>query len=92
MSDTVIGRAVSYRSSDNSMAPYMAGVVNGLLLSPFLGAPEARVKPLHECLIGVTPNQLATVLKKWLKENPERWHDDCHVASFSALRKMCGDF
>ena len=80
-----------YKSSDSSMASYMAGVVGGLLVSPFLGAPEARVKALHQCLIGMTTNQLAATLKKWLKENPDRWHHDCHVASFSALRKMCGD-
>ncbi|MDE0384839.1 MAG: hypothetical protein OXI22_13200 [Defluviicoccus sp.] len=78
-----------HESSDNSMAWYMAGVVNGLLVSPFLGAPEARLKPLNQCLVGVSTTQLAATLKKWLRENPERWHDGCHVAAFVALKNMC---
>lgn len=79
-----------HRSSDDSMAMYMAGVVNGLLVSPFLGAPETRMKPLSQCLTNVTSTQLAATLKKWLKENPERWHEGCHLAAFLALRQICG--
>lgn len=79
------------RDSDESMASYMMGVVNGLLISPFYGAPEQRLKPLSQCLTGVTSTQLAATLKKWLKENPERWHDGCHVAASMALQRMCGN-
>ena len=41
-----------HRSSDDSMEMYMAGVVNGLLVSPFIGAREALIKPLSPLLSG----------------------------------------
>ena len=81
-----------HRHSDASIGWYMAGVVDGLLVSPFAGAPETRIKPLNQCLTGVTSTQLSATLKKWLKEHPERWHEGCHVAAFSALKQMCEDF
>ena len=34
------------------MGWYMAGVVNGLLVSPFAGAPETRIKPLNPDNLG----------------------------------------
>ena len=29
------------------------------------------------------------VMRKWLKENPERWHERCRILAYSALEEMC---
>ena len=77
--------------SSESMTSYMMGVVNGLLISPLYGAPAERATTLSQCLEGVTGTQLGATLQKWLRENPERWHEGCHLAAYMALRRLCGE-
>ena len=78
-----------HAGSENLRASYMMGIVDGLFVSPFLGAPDQRLKPLNQCLGGVTSTQLGATLKKWLDENPEYWHYGCHIAAIRALRQIC---
>ena len=80
-----------HEASENELSWHMMGVVNGLLISPFYGAPSDRMEPLSQCLREVTNKQLGAILKKWLKENPERWHEGCNIAAFQVLRRLCGD-
>ena len=68
---------------------YAAGFVNGLLISPFVGARESCVAHYSRCLEGTTDVQLAAVISCWLRENPERWHDGSHIASWIAIKRMC---
>ena len=68
---------------------YAAGFVNGLLISPFAGAWESCVSHYARCLGGTTDVQLAAVISRWLRENPERWHEGSHIASWLAIRRMC---
>ena len=68
---------------------YAAGFVNGLLISPFVGARESCVAHYARCLEGTTDVQLAAVISRWLRENPERWHEGSHIASWIAIQRMC---
>ena len=68
---------------------YVAGIVDGLHVSPFAGASKNCLRPLEQCLVGTTNTQLGAVLRKWLKANPDRWHVSCSVAAWVALREMC---
>ena len=69
---------------------YMAGFVNGLYISPFVGASSSCIEPIRTCLAGTTGRQLAAVMERWLRENPSRWHQPCHGLTWMAIRDMCG--
>ena len=68
---------------------YAAGFLNGLLISPFAGGSERCVSHYGQCLESTTDAQLAAVIRRWLNENPERWHEGSHIASWLAIRRMC---
>ena len=68
---------------------YMAGFVNGLYMSPLLGAPSECLQPLDECFEGVTGTQLEAGMRKWLDENPQRWHESCQLGTYAAISEMC---
>ena len=79
------------RLSDNEIEAYMVGVTDGLLVSPVVGASESCILHYHKCMQGMTNYQLGAVLRKWLKENPERWHQGCNIASWRAIHEMCAE-
>lgn len=68
---------------------YVAGIVDGLNVSPFAGASKNCLRPFEQCLVGTTSIQLGAVVRKWLKANPDLWHGSCSVAAWVALREMC---
>ena len=68
---------------------YAAGFVNGLFISPIAGAWESCVLNYAQCLKDTTDRQLAAVIRRWLEENPDRWHEGSHIASWLAIQRMC---
>ena len=69
-----------YQSLDKSQKNhYVMGVVDGLLLSPLLKAPETEAKDLSNCLVGVENRQLLAVVNKHMADNPELWHQPMHI-------------
>ena len=68
---------------------YMVGFVNGLYMSPALGAPSECLQSLGGCFVGVSSTQLGAVMRKWLDENPQRWHDPCLFGAYTVIREMC---
>ena len=68
---------------------YMAGFVDGLFMSPALDAPKECIRPIEECLIRVTSTQLEAVMRKWLDENPQHWHEMCQWEAYTVIREMC---
>ena len=69
---------------------YAMGVINGYIMAPMLGAPEARVSRVGRCLENMTDVQVAAIIDKWLREHPERWHYGLHFESWMAVKSMCG--
>lgn len=72
-----------------SKRSYAAGLVDGVLLAPLMGAPKARMKWLESCLVGMTDEQVAAIIVKFVNDNPARWHEPVHVQFFSAMRSAC---
>lgn len=80
----------TFRALDQpSKNVYATGLVDGILLAPFYGAPEERLNNFERCTAGMTGQQIVAIFEKHLKENPERWHHDMHIIAFSALREAC---
>lgn len=68
---------------------YAMGFLNGLLLAPLAGAPKIEVQWFERCTSGMNDNQVASIITKWLQENPARWHEGLHLSSWNALKNAC---
>ncbi len=75
--------------SDAERRAYAIGVVNGMLVSPLLGAPKERLRALERCFENMTDKQVAALLLKHIREHPERWHYGLHIESWVALKDGC---
>jgi hypothetical protein len=80
----------TFRALDQaSKNVYATGLIDGILLAPLYGAPEERLNNFEQCTVGMTGQQVVAIFGKYLKNNPERWHNSMHVIAFSALREAC---
>jgi hypothetical protein len=77
------------RMEEVEQRAYAMGIVNGILLAPLFGAPGWELKWFERCVAGMTDGQVATILRKYLRDNPGRWHETPHVPLYSAMLKVC---
>ena len=75
--------------SELSRRSYAAGLVDGMLLAPFVGAPKARLQWFETCATGMTDGQVAATISKFVNENPARWHEQVHAQFYAAMRQAC---
>jgi len=68
---------------------YAAGVTNGMLLAPLFGAPKERMTWFEGCVTEMTDTQVAAILKKYLEDNPGRWHEIPHATMYRAMINAC---
>jgi hypothetical protein len=64
---------------------YAMGAVNGMHNAPIFGAPENRTKWFDNFLAGMTDDQVAAIITKFLNDNPERWHEPLNILTYDAL-------
>lgn len=76
-------------SSELKQRAYVMGLVDGLFVSPILGAPKRRLAPFERCIEGMTDTQVAAILLKFLRDNPGRWHQSAHVSFYTAMKENC---
>jgi hypothetical protein len=75
--------------SSSEQRAYTMGIVNGLLISPFLGAEGKELNRIKKCLTGMTDSQITAIHTMYLQKNPTTWHKTPHVSFFSALIEVC---
>jgi len=75
--------------SSSQQKAYAAGVTNGMLLAPLFGAPKERLTWFESCVTGMTDIQVGAILKKYLENNPGRWHESSHITMYSAMLNAC---
>jgi len=75
--------------SDAQRRAYAMGVINGMLISPMLGAPKEKLAWLETCAERMTDEQVAAIITKHLREHPERWHYGLHLESWAAMKDAC---
>lgn len=78
------------RATDAEQRRYIMGLVDGLFLAPLVRAPKAKVIPIEKCVEGMTDEQLNAIFLKYLRNNPERWHQSAHAAFYTAIVETCG--
>jgi hypothetical protein len=75
---------------EGDRATYIAGLVDGILLSPFFGAQRNKVEWFERCTIErMTIHQVTAIVDKFMKENPNRWHESMHTLAYFAIKKAC---
>lgn len=80
----------TFRALDpTSKNVYATGLIDGILLAPLYGAPEKNLDSFEACTIGMTGQQVVAIFEKYLRDNPDRWHQSMHVIGFSAMKHAC---
>ncbi|MDY6993906.1 MAG: hypothetical protein SVR94_15065 [Pseudomonadota bacterium] len=74
---------------DISKNMYVTGLIDGMFLAPFYGAPEKQVNHLAKCTEGMTASQVRAIFDKYIKNNPEKWHQNMHVIGHNAIMAAC---
>lgn len=64
---------------------YAMGAANGMHNAEMFGAPENRTQWFVDFLGGMTNEQVAAIITKFLNDNPERWHEPLNILTYEAL-------
>jgi len=77
--------------SDTEKRAYVTGAVNGMLVAPFFGAPEENLSWLKTCSGKMSDEQLATIISRFIRDQPNQAQLNLNVVTFNALRDACRD-
>ncbi len=68
---------------------YATGAVNGMLVSPFFGAPEERVTWLKTCTANLSDEQIASIITRYINRDSAHETESLNVVTFNALKDAC---
>jgi hypothetical protein len=74
---------------DDALGVYAMGYLDALASGSFFGMNEACRSTIDKCTRGKTNVQLAAILRKFLSDNPEHWHEPANMLLYDALLKRC---
>ena len=75
--------------SDTEKRAYVTGEINGMLVAPFFGAPEENLNWLKTCSGKMSDEQLASILSRYIRDQPNQMQQHLNVVTFNALREAC---
>ena len=75
--------------SDTERRAYATGGINGMLVAPFFGAPEENLTWLKTCSAKMSDEQIAAVLTRYIREQPNGTDTNLNVITFNAMRDAC---
>lgn len=75
--------------SDLELGSYSMGYIDALAGGNIFGMNPNCLSAIEECTHGRSGHQLAAIVRKFLKENPEQWHVPAHAIMFSAILRQC---
>ena len=75
--------------SDTEKRAYATGEINGMLVAPFFGAPEENLNWLKACTGKMSDEQLASIVTRFIREQPDEMQVNLNVVTFSAVRDAC---
>ncbi|HEX6718742.1 MAG TPA: hypothetical protein VF088_16670 [Pyrinomonadaceae bacterium] len=75
--------------SDTERRAYVTGEINGMLVAPFFGAPEENLNWLKTCSGKMSDEQLADVLVRFIRDQPNQMQSNLNVVTYTALRDVC---
>ena len=74
--------------TDTEKRAYVTGQINGMLVAPFLDAPEENLAWLKTCSGKMSDEQLASILSRHIRDLPNA-QANLNVVTFNALREAC---
>ena len=75
--------------SDTEKRAYATGGINGMLVAPFFGAPEENLAWLKTCSAKMSDEQIASILTRYIRDQPDQMQANLNVATFNAMREAC---
>jgi len=75
--------------SDTEKRAYATGEINGMLVAPFFGAPEDNLNWLKACTAKMSDEQLASIIDRYIRDQPAQRTANLNVVSFTAMREAC---
>jgi hypothetical protein len=75
--------------TDTERRAYATGGINGMLVAPFFGAPEENVSWLKTCSAKMPDEQIAGILTRYIREQPNQMDTNLNVITFNAMRDAC---
>jgi len=75
--------------SDTERRAYATGAINGMLVSPFFGAPDENLNWLKTCTASMSDEQIATVLATYIRNDPNNLDSSLNVVTFNVIREYC---
>ena len=75
--------------SDTERRAYVTGEINGMLVAPFFGAPEENLSWLKTCSGKMSDEQLATIVTRFIRDQPNQMQSNLNVVTFTAVREAC---
>lgn len=75
--------------SDTEKRAYVTGQINGMLVAPFFGASEENLTWLRTCSGKMSDEQLALILSRYVRDQPNQMQQNLNVVTFNALREAC---
>jgi hypothetical protein len=78
-----------FEMSDTEKRAYATGAVNGMLVAPFFGAPEERLRWFKTCTAKLSDEQLAEILTRYISSDSNQLSLSLNVVTFNALKDAC---
>ena len=78
-----------FEMSDTEKRAYSTGAINGMLVSPFFGAPEERLNWLKTCSGKLSDEQTASIITQYLHNDPNQLSMSLNIVTFTALKNAC---
>jgi len=75
--------------SDTEKRAYVTGEINGMLVAPFFGAAEENLNWLKTCTGKMSDEQVAGIVTRFLRDQPNQMDLNLNVVTFSAIRDAC---
>lgn len=74
---------------DLQLESYVAGIADALLATPLIGVSADCENHMYRCIEGRSVPQLTAIVRKYINENPDRWHDGANALVYRALILPC---
>ena len=78
-----------FEMSDSEKRAYATGAINGMLVSPFFGAPEEGVHWLKTCSAKMSDEQTASIITQYINNDSSQRSMSLNVVTFNALKNAC---
>jgi len=77
--------------NDAQREAFAAGFLDGIFIAPLLDAPNRGklYEAIRTCTAEMPANQVAAIIEKFVRDNPEDWHKPLNVVAFNAILKAC---